>query len=833
MSANAATRTPNFLADVEDAPSLDEGLQRALRRLMRLTRASAGALIVRTGRGDPLVVTAGRGGRPALQLELRQRLAEPANHTSRGRPQLSRVVLGRPGRPVGEVALMGVPARRRLPAAVARDVGLALERLERQSERTRRMSALNEITRLGVSSEPLDAVLRVFADGAAALVAFDSIAVSLIDHEREEFTVLDLPARSLGLGATHDARMPLAGTLLADVARTGQPLRIDDLAAPTVPSRSRETFAARGYRAALLVPLACRRGVTGAVTVTAKRRAAFTADDDEIMAELARPLASAIEQRRLLEEQRRQAGETRALFEAGRAVTASLDVRQTIRVILEQAQSVLGVASCSLATLDLATGELTTVSSLDLPDAMAQQIRLRVGEGIAGRAVSEARPVQSEDLSTDPRVRYPGLARSSGFRSILAVPLREGSRAVGALSVFRHDVYRFSTAEEQLLLALADQATIALEHARLYTQLEGMVADRTRELADQKRFVEVVLETLPLGVFVLDPELLVVRANCYAARLLGSGEPVGARLPDLVPAERAAAAVRDFAQRALAERRVVAADEEMTIGDELKVLRLTAAPIEPAAGHLVLLVEDVTLARRLERQMLLTERLTTTGRLAAGVAHELNNPLATIAGCAEALLARSREDALAEVTGMEEFRQYLTLIEEEAYRCKEITGSLLHFVREPGSRRSATDLNALVTKTIELLSHQSRFKDRRFTTALDPELPMVTVNEGQLRQVFLGIAANALEAMAGEGTLHLRSRQLREEVEIEIEDEGPGIPDEVLGRIFDPFFTTKPPGQGTGLGLAIAQGIVTDHGGRIEVTSRVGKGSVFRVVLPA
>jgi signal transduction histidine kinase len=824
-----------FLTDVEDAPTLDEGLQRALRGLMRLTRASAGALVYRAGRAEPLVVTAGRGGAPSLQLELRQRLMETKDRagSTPGRLALRRVALGRRGHVVGEVALIGSRGQPRLPAALARDVGLALERLERQHGRTCRMAALNEITRLGASSEPLDAVLRAFAAGAASLVAFDSIGVSLIHPDREAFTILDLPARSLGLGARRDTRMRLAGTLMADVAQGGQPLRVDDLSAPTVPAASREVFTGRGYRSALLVPLASRSGVMGAVTITAKRRGAFSADDGEIVSELAQPLALAIEQRRLLDEQRRQAGETRALFEAGRAVTASLDVQQTIRVILEQAQSVLGVASCSLSTLDAATGELTTVASLDLPDAMAAQIRVRVGEGISGRAFSEARPVQSEDLSADPRVRYPAMALASGFRSMLSVPLREGARAVGAISVFRRDVYRFPTAEEQLLLALADQAAIALEHARLYTQLEGMVTERTQELDAQKRFVEVVLETLPLGVFVLDPELRVVRANRHAARLLGSGEPVGARLPELVPAERAAGAVRELVQRAFGERRVVAADEEMTIGDDLKVFRLTAAPIEPAAGHLVLLVEDVTLARRLERQMLLTERLTTAGRLAAGVAHELNNPLATIAGCAEALLARSREAALAEVTGMEEFRQYLTLIEEEAYRCKEITGSLLHFVREPGSRRSAADLNALVMKTIELLSHQSRFKDRRFATALDPALPMVTVNEGQLRQVFLGIAANALEAMGPEGTLHLRSRRLRDEVEVEIEDEGPGISDELLGRIFDPFFTTKPPGQGTGLGLAIAQGIVTDHGGRIEVTSRVGKGSVFRVVLPA
>jgi signal transduction histidine kinase len=109
----------------------------------------------------------------------------------------------------------------------------------------------------------------------------------------------------------------------------------------------------------------------------------------------------------------------------------------------------------------------------------------------------------------------------------------------------------------------------------------------------------------------------------------------------------------------------------------------------------------------------------------------------------------------------------------------------------------------------------------------------VTVNEGQLRQVFLGLASNALEAMDAGGVLTVRSRRRRADVEVEFEDDGPGIADELLGRIFDPFFTTKPPGQGTGLGLAIAQGIVADHGGRIEVTSRPGKGSIFRVVLPA
>jgi two-component system NtrC family sensor kinase len=529
---------------------------------------------------------------------------------------------------------------------------------------------------------------------------------------------------------------------------------------------------------------------------------------------------------------RRRERALRALLEAGRAVTASLDVQQTVRVIMEAARSVLGAHSCGLMTRDPETGDLVSIASLDLPPSMVRRIRVREGEGISGLAVSERRPVQSEDLLRDPRVKYPDLPRRSGLRSMLAAPLRVGDQAIGAISVFRRDVHRFSADEQELLLALADQAAIALEHARLYTEQEQRVAERTRELDAQKRFVEVVLEALPLGVFVLDRALEVVRANRQGARVLGRAPALGTSWLDLVPEERRSA-LGERLRRAFDAEPGPAWEEEFALGGEGRTFRLTAAPLEPDRAHLVVLVEDVTLAKRLERQMLLTERLTTAGRLAAGVAHELNNPLATIAGCAEALLSRAREEPLAGLAALDDFRYYLGLIEEEAYRCKEITGSLLQLVRDPGSRRAPTDLNALVLKTIELLSRQGRFKDRRFATRLDPALPPVTANEGQLRQVFLGIAANALEAMGPEGTLTIRTRAADEEVEVEFEDEGPGIPAEILPRIFDPFFTTKPPGQGTGLGLAIAQSIVTDHGGRIDVASRVGRGSTFRVVIPA
>src|SRR4029077_6789769 len=144
-----------------------------------------------------------------------------------------------------------------------------------------------------------------------------------------------------------------------------------------------------------------------------------------------------------------------------------------------------------------------------------------------------------------------------------------------------------------------------------------------------------------------------------------------------------------------------------------------------------------------------------------------------------------------------------------------------------------TDLNVLVDKVLGLIGHQSRYAQSRLERRPDAGPPDVAATAGQIRHVFLGLASNALDAMNGKGTLTVTTRRRNaREVEIGFEDEGPGIPEQVLPRVFDPFFTTKPPGQGTGLGLAIAQGIVADHEGRIEVDTRVGADSTIRVILP-
>ena len=726
---------------------------------------------------------------------------------------------------------------------VARPLAFAIEHSRMHAEivqRAEELAALNRTSQLITARLDLGSSLDAISRSVTGLMGSTGCGIGLLNADR---TVIDhVAAHGFRTAEWSTLSLPVGEGIIGRAVASGKAVRSDDLRAD-VRSARREVDEKEGIRSMLSVPLRVAEEIIGVISAFSTTPGFFTARHQVLLERFADQAGIAIQNARLFEESQRRARETQALYEAGRAVNQSLEVGETIRLILNQAREVLGVQSCGLFTLDPATAELTSAASLDLEPASGL-IRIRVGEGITGLAVKERRPVQSADLYSDPRhaVRYRQITAGSGLRSMLAAPLLVGDEVIGALTVLRSDSHQFTREEESLVSALADQAAMALEHARLFSsvrnyseQLEAMVAARTRELDEQKRFVEVVLETMPLGLFVLDGDLRVVSANREGIGLLPFAVGERVLFPDLVPA-RQTGSVRFFLEGVLTARAIRQLEEDIPCGAESRTFRFTAAPLRAPGGdrgHALVLVEDITLHKRVERQMLLTERLTTAGRLASGVAHELNNPLATIAGCAEALRERATDRELGALSGFKDFPGYLALIEGEAYRCKEITESLLQFVRDPGSRRASTDLNALVDKTLELLAHQPRFAESQLLTDLDPTLPLVVANEGQLRQVFLGLSANALEAMEGRGTLSVCTRRRSSgEVEVTFEDEGPGIPAAVLPRIFDPFFTTKPPGQGTGLGLAIAQGIVADHGGRIEVGSRSAGGTVFRVVLP-
>jgi two-component system NtrC family sensor kinase len=239
--------------------------------------------------------------------------------------------------------------------------------------------------------------------------------------------------------------------------------------------------------------------------------------------------------------------------------------------------------------------------------------------------------------------------------------------------------------------------------------------------------------------------------------------------------------------------------------------------------------EHRRMAKKLEEsqtQLLQAEKIASLGRLAAGVAHEINNPLAGILIYAEIMKRDLGENAGA--------RENLEVIISQTVRCQQIVNRLLEFSRQSLGQRTLFDPNEIITRCVELIGHQPLFHNIEINRDLDPELPQIIGDPGQLQQVFTNLLLNAADAMGGQGKFTITSRPAAggDGVIFTFTDTGPGIPLEIRDKIFEPFFTTKPPGKGTGLGLSIVYGVLQRHGGTIEVDSGPAGGTIFTIKLP-
>jgi signal transduction histidine kinase/ActR/RegA family two-component response regulator len=244
-------------------------------------------------------------------------------------------------------------------------------------------------------------------------------------------------------------------------------------------------------------------------------------------------------------------------------------------------------------------------------------------------------------------------------------------------------------------------------------------------------------------------------------------------------------------------------------------------------GELAKTLDDMKTKVKSSYDMLLaSEKMALMGQIVSGIAHELNNPLTVVLGNTQLLLMRNHDNADVEA---------LKRVGESAERASKIVRNLLSFARQDSSERRLTDVNAVITKTLELHGYELRVRDISVELDLQRSLPTTMADASQLQQVFLNLIVNAEHAMIdsnGKGRLYIRTRTEGSAIRAEFSDDGPGISDEIKGRIFEPFFTTKAVGKGTGLGLSICQNIIQEHGGRIEVKSALGVGTTFVVLIP-
>ena len=349
--------------------------------------------------------------------------------------------------------------------------------------------------------------------------------------------------------------------------------------------------------------------------------------------------------------------------------------------------------------------------------------------------------------------------------------------------------------------------------------------------------LQTIFDAISDGVVIYDSKKLVQHRNHVCPQLfpretlVGTGcralfHPETKSAPDSCPVEKALAGQNcQWSFTASTEKH-----------DRKQFFEVTATPIEnPGGGYRALIfLRDVTQKRMQELNVLQAEKMSSIGVLAAGVAHEINNPMNSVAGYAEALQRRLKScPELRDDKRLEDFGPYLEVIIREVYRCKSIIDNLLSFSRKSDGSKGEVHLNAIIREVLQLLQHKSRYESILVRETLAESLPVMHGDAGALRQVFLNLLLNAMQAIRDEGTVEVTTRSVPGWLEARVTDTGSGIPAEMIDQIWNPFFTTKTVGQGSGLGLALVYDIVKHHGGEIAVTSTVGKGTEFIVRFPA
>ena len=520
------------------------------------------------------------------------------------------------------------------------------------------------------------------------------------------------------------------------------------------------------------------------------------------------------ERRKAAEELNRRLSELFSLQELSYVLSDSLELDRIVEQVVRYAVRFLDAQGALLALAGEAPIDVLRVAASEGTLASLRGRTIAVDDpGLVARSISREHLELVRNSGGEP-MRLVGDVEAS---AAAAVPLRAHGVVIGTLVIADPREGVFVSDDLRLLSTLATHAAVVIANARFF--------EMVRRAKEQW---ETAFDALSEGIAVVDGEGRVRRANRSLAALLGSPLPavIGTHLCDaLIGKSHALMALLDAARRGEHPPALVARSERLG-----STMRVNAARIPSAAEDqsVVVLVEDVTDQQVMETQLIQSEKLAAVGQLVSGVAHELNNPLTSIAGLSEFLLEQkeiSKKD-----------RGHLKVIHEQAERAGRIVRNLLTFARKEPAERSPVDLNDVIQRTLQLMEYDLKIADVEVHRDLRPALPHVLGDLHSLQQVALNLLTNAAQAVAENRpglpraiTVSTWSDDL---VHLRVADTGPGINDVVAQNVFTPFFTTKEPGKGTGLGLSITYTIVENHGGRITVERPSTGGAAFRVDLP-
>ncbi|HEX7122579.1 MAG TPA: GAF domain-containing protein [Gemmatimonadaceae bacterium] len=678
----------------------------------------------------------------------------------------------------------------------------AWSRVEARSHAERRgaleASVLAELVRQ--LNETLD------VDHVASLIAAD--AVRLLDAQGAVLTIRDgndlIAVAAAGAARTElGRRVPIASTISGEALRLGQAVRSRNVFWVPYWTTTHATVSNAAPNA-IAVPLRAGDASIGALMVYGST-ADFTDHDATMLEALASHAGVALHNAQLFAAQ----GEERALAEAGAALArAALDAPS--------------VAATATQVVDI-------VARAIQPAGLALGVRLPAGDAlICAAAYGRLQPLVGQPMPLDDQLTSTGAATlpaeawgcDPATDCVQAIPLLSGNRVIGvlvaALATQRRD--RMTAGMERL----AEPITLALDVATR--------AEEDRERSEREQLLASALATMDQPVFILDLARRIRYANGAAESEYGYVADELTRLSfDELVASSAPARRVDAAHLAIPGSTWKTEQVHQRKDGSRFPAAVVLSYIRDAAGDVcgqVVHLRNVTDEQRIEAQLRQSEKLAALGELVAGVAHEVNNPLAGISALAELML----EDSLSP-----ELRESARLIKRESDRASSVVRDLLTFARKEGQARDPVDLGEVVRLATRLRAFNLRRREIRLELDLDPATPLVRGDASQLQQVVLNLIVNAEHAMQESKVRRLvvRLGPTAAGAYLAISDTGTGMTEEVKQRVFEPFFTTKPPGQGTGLGLSVSYGIVQAHGGSIGVESEPGAGTTFTIILPA
>ncbi len=538
-----------------------------------------------------------------------------------------------------------------------------------------------------------------------------------------------------------------------------------------------------------------------------------------------------LEREHQYEETRRRAEAEEIWDTIGRTLISTRDLDQVLTTVIQVINEKMRVEKAWVLLLGPTKNELSRAESSQKTTPLLPPPRLPIGEGIPGWVVSSGKPALVSDVSQDVRWN-PSFDRANDVttRSVLCVPLVAKETVIGAIELVNKLEGNFTQEDLRLIESIAAPVAIAIQNAQLHRQVQQQLDEVTKLFGLVERAKhewEASVDAIEEGIILIDKNGRLLRANRTVAHWLHT-EPMALIGQQCQTALHGSDAIPTNCPyiRVLTSPDMSEAQVEYPLMDG--TFRCVAYPLRESRGGLagaVVVLKNITEEQRLQAHLIQSEKLAATGRMAASLAHEINNPLQAIQGCLDLAQANPAD--------LQKQERYLTMAKSEVDRLATIVQRMLDFYRPSGGARTILNARELVEDV--LVFSYKRLQHGKIAARVEWEATssIIEGNANQLKQVLLNVILNAVEAMPGGGELVIRGQTVEADglwLTIDFIDSGTGIPEEQLDKIFEPFYTTKT--TGTGLGLGISHSIVLGHGGRLTVSSTVGKGTSFTVWLP-